>query len=91
MLKTAIFDEGNGIGEPPSAAAHRRKMYEMMRDYGMDLDEGCRLFLEQMAEGKFWVHSQPEMSMGAIEGRIAFFREQLPPQLNAETRRLVED
>jgi NAD(P)-dependent dehydrogenase (short-subunit alcohol dehydrogenase family) len=90
MLKTSIFDAGAGEGEPPAAVAHRRKMFEMMRDYGMDLDEGCRLILEQVAEGKFWVHTQPEMSQQIIDGRIAFFQSQEPPALPDTVRHLVE-
>jgi NAD(P)-dependent dehydrogenase (short-subunit alcohol dehydrogenase family) len=91
MLKTSIFEASAGKGEPAAAAAHRQKMFEMMRDYGMDLDEGCKLILEQVAAGKFWVHTQPEMSLGAMEGRIAFFRSQQAPAINEEVRNLVED
>jgi NAD(P)-dependent dehydrogenase (short-subunit alcohol dehydrogenase family) len=90
MLKTSIFEASAGQGEPPAAAAHRRKMFEMMRDYGMDLDDGCKLILEQISDGKFWVHTQPEMSMGAVEGRIAFFRSQQAPVMNDEVRHLVK-
>ena len=90
MLKTAIFDAGAGEGEPPAAAAHRRKMFEMMRDYGMDLDEGCRLILEQIADGKFWVHTQPDMSREIIDARIAFFQGQEAPLLPDTVRHLVE-
>lgn len=90
MLKTSIFEASAGKGEPAAAAAHRQKMFEMMRDYGMDLDEGCKLILEQVAAGKFWVHTQPEMSLGAMEGRIEFFRSQQAPAINEEVRNLVE-
>ncbi|MBO9723908.1 MAG: SDR family NAD(P)-dependent oxidoreductase [Novosphingobium sp.] len=79
MLKTNIFNAEAGAGEPEAAASHRRKMAEMMNAYGMDLDEGCRLFLEQIAENKFWVHSQPEMSRQVLEGRMAFFHNETPP------------
>lgn len=90
MLKTEIFNAEAGEGEPPAAAAHRRKMFEMMRDYGMDLDEGCRLFVEQIAEKEFWVHSQPDMSRDMIAGRTAFLQGQEPPQLAAEVAHLLE-
>jgi NAD(P)-dependent dehydrogenase (short-subunit alcohol dehydrogenase family) len=89
MLKTEIFNAEGGVGEPPAAASHRRKMFEMMRDYGMDLDEGCRLFLEQMAEGKFWVHSQPDMSRDMLEGRIDFLKSQKAPPLPEAVAHLV--
>ncbi|MBU6392956.1 MAG: SDR family NAD(P)-dependent oxidoreductase [Sphingomonadales bacterium] len=91
MLKTNIFNAEGGEGEPDNAQGHRRRMFEMMRDYGMDLDEGCRLFLEQMAQNKFWVHSQPEMSKQIIDGRIAFFQGQEAPVLVEMARQIVED
>lgn len=90
MLKTGIFNAEAGEGEPAPAAAHRRKMFEMMRDYGMDLDEGCRSILEQIADGKFWVHTQLEMSQQIIDGRIGFFQSQQAPQLPEAVRHLVE-
>lgn len=91
MLRTGIFNAEGGAGEPAAAAAHRRKMFEMMRDYGMDLDEGCRLILEQVAEGKFWVHTQPEMSRMVLDGRIAFFNGQEAPVVPEAARHLLED
>lgn len=90
MLKTSIFEASAGAGEPPTAAAHRRKMFEMMRDYGMDLTEGCQRIMEQVAEGRFWVHTQPDMTMSAIESRIAFFNSQQPPVMNEAVRELVD-
>lgn len=95
MLKTNIFNPGAGDDvagtEPDGARAHRQRMFEMMRDHGMDLDEGCRLFLEQMAENRFWVHSQPEMSQQVIDGRIAFFQSQDAPVLADSVRHLIAD
>lgn len=90
MLKTSIFEASAGAGEPPAAATHRRKMFEMMRDYGMDLAEGCQRIMEQVAEGRFWVHTQPDMTMSAIESRIAFFNSQQPPVMNEAVRELVD-
>lgn len=91
MLKTEIFNAEGGKGEPATSANHRRKMAEMMREYGMDLDEGCRLFLEQMAEGKFWVHSQPEMSRDMLNGRIAFLDGQVAPTLPEAVAHILEE
>lgn len=90
MMKTDIFKPEGGAGEPESAVSHRRKMAEMMANYGMDLDEGCRLFLEQMADKKFWVHSQPDMSRDMIEGRIAFLRGQEAPEMGEAVKDLLE-
>jgi NAD(P)-dependent dehydrogenase (short-subunit alcohol dehydrogenase family) len=89
MLKTSIFEASAGKGEPAGAAAHRRAMYELMTNYGMDLDEGCRLILEQVAEGKFWVSTQPEMTLAAVDGRIQFFKDQSAPVLADQARQLL--
>ncbi|HUD90358.1 SDR family NAD(P)-dependent oxidoreductase [Sphingobium sp.] len=89
MLKTSIFDAEAGDGEPESAAAHRATMAHMMATYGMDLDEGCRKFVEGMAARKFWISSQPEMTDQALAGRIALFKEQAAPALNEQTRALL--
>jgi NAD(P)-dependent dehydrogenase (short-subunit alcohol dehydrogenase family) len=91
MLRTNIFNEEAGVGEPDNAAKHRRAMFEMMRDHGMDLDEGCRLFLEQMADDKFWVHSQPEISEQIIGNRIKFLKEQIPPIMPDLARQIAVD
>jgi len=91
MLRTNIFNAEAGAGEPANAASHRKAMFEMMRDYGMDLDEGCRLFLEQMAQNKFWAHSQPEMSEQLIGGRVKFLQEQLPPIMPDLARQIAVD
>lgn len=91
MVRTAIFDAVANAGEPAAAAPHRARMAAMLRDHGMDLDQASNTIVEQIAAGAFWVHTQPAMTMQAIEDRIAFFRSQLPPALNAATRRLVAD
>jgi len=91
MMRTNIFNAEGGEGEPGQSQGHRRAMFAMMRDYGMDLDEGCRLFLEQMAENKFWVHSQPEMSTQIIGGRVKFLSEQTPPVMPDLAREIAVD
>ncbi len=89
MMKTSIFDADQGAGEPESAAAHRATMAHMMASYGMDLDEGCRRFVEGMAARKFWVSSQPEMTEQAMAARVALLRDQALPALNDQTRALL--
>lgn len=90
LMKTNIFNAESASGEPGNAQGHRRRMFEMMRDYGMDIDEGCKLFLEQMAGNRFWVHSHPETSKQIIDGRIAFFQSQEAPVMAEMTRQLVQ-
>ncbi|NWK96072.1 short-chain dehydrogenase [Sphingobium lactosutens] len=89
MLKTSIFDAEAGNGEPEGAAAHRAAMAQMMASYGMDLDEGCRHFVEGLAARKFWISSQPDMTDRALAERVGFFQKQAPPTLNEQTRALL--
>lgn len=89
MLKTSIFDAAAGAGEPESAAAHRATMAHMMANYGMDLDEGCRRFVEGMAARKFWVSSQPDMTEQSIAARIDMLEKQTDPELNDQTRAIL--
>jgi NAD(P)-dependent dehydrogenase (short-subunit alcohol dehydrogenase family) len=90
MVKTSIFEAEHGAGEPGSAARYRTVMRELMKNHGMELDEGCRRILEQIAGNKFWVSTQPEMTEQTLAGRIEFFREQHPPRLTDQTRQLLE-
>jgi NAD(P)-dependent dehydrogenase (short-subunit alcohol dehydrogenase family) len=89
MLKTDIFNKTSGEAEPTAATEYRQRMYQMMKTYGMDVDEGCKLMLSQIAEGKFWVSSQPEMTAGAATGRSDFIREQRDPVIAESAKHLL--
>jgi len=89
MLKTSIFDAAAGAGEPDSAAKHRATMAHMMANYGMELDEGCRRFVEGLAERRFWISSQPDMTDSSVAGRIAFLEAKQAPQLHDQARALL--
>ena len=91
MLKTGIFDAEAGAGEPEGAARHRAKMAHMMANYGMDLDEGCAKIVAKIAANEFWVDTQEDMTAGIVAGRIAFLQNRTAPELNAQTRQLLED
>lgn len=91
MIRTNIFNAENNAGEPGQSQGHRQAMAAMMRDHGMDLDEGCRRFLEQMADNRFWVHSQPEMSAQIIAGRVGFLTNQTPPVMPDLARAIAVD
>ncbi|OJJ01764.1 hypothetical protein ASPVEDRAFT_129255 [Aspergillus versicolor CBS 583.65] len=81
MLRTSIFDEEAGSGEGDEAYAYRKRMQDLMREQGMDLDEGCRLMMAQIADGRFWVISQPSMMADAIGLRVEFLKEQRDPDI----------
>jgi len=89
MLKTSIFDAEAGVGEPENAAVHRKTMADLMANHGMDLDEGCRIFVEGLAERRFWISSQPEMTEQAVAGRIAFLEAQGNPVLHDGAKALL--
>jgi len=91
MLKTGIFDAEAGAGEPEGAARHRAKMAHMMASYGMDLDEGCAKIVAKIAANEFWVDTQEDMTAGIVAGRIAFLQNRTAPELNDQTRQLLED
>lgn len=90
MLKTSIFSADAGKGEPENAARHRAAMAHLMASYGMDLDEGCRRIVAGIAEGKFWVDTQPEMTDEVVAGRIAFFQGRKGPVLGEQARALLQ-
>ena len=79
-----------GKGEPAASAGHRKAMHDMMAAYGMDLAEGSRVMMEQIAANKFWVSSQPEMTEQSLAARVRFFQEQADPQVAEQARHLLE-
>jgi hypothetical protein len=91
MVKTRIFEPvGDDSGETPIASRHRKVMRELMGSYGMDLPAASQSILEQIAAGRFWVSTQPEMTQQIIAGRVAFLSEQSMPTLNETARQLIE-
>lgn len=89
MIKTRIFDREGGTGEPASATAYRERMYQTMHTYGMDLAEGCQVMMAQIAEGKFWVSSQPEMTAEVVGRRVQFLRDQEDPKIAESAKPLL--
>jgi NAD(P)-dependent dehydrogenase (short-subunit alcohol dehydrogenase family) len=87
MLKTSIFDLSTdpGVDESP----FKRTMYELMKNHGMDLDEGCHKIVRQIAEKRFWVETQPEMIDDALSSRIAYMQGKENPKLGEQTRALL--
>jgi NAD(P)-dependent dehydrogenase (short-subunit alcohol dehydrogenase family) len=90
MIKTSIFDADAGAGEPDGSDRHRKAMHDMMKTYGMGVDEGCAEIVRKMAENRFWVDTQPDMTRDAVEKRIEFFQGQRAPELTPQARALLE-
>ncbi len=89
MVKTRIFMDAKP-SDDPVAAHHQKVMRETMAAYGMDLDAACQTILEQIAEGRFWVSTQPEMTDNIANNRARFLLEKEAPMLTGETRALLE-
>ena len=89
MLKTSIFEAEAGKGEPGMAAGLRKTMFDMAMAHGMELDEGCAIFVRKMAENRFWVDSQPEMTAEVLAGRIAYLSQPGAPTLSEQSRALL--
>ena len=89
MMKTNIFSAEAGMGEPNDAERYRATMRDMMAHSGMELAEGCRIIMEQVAAGRFWASSQPDMTEALVAGRIAFLQGKANPALAATHRELL--
>lgn len=89
MVKTRIFHDARPSNDPV-AAHHQNVMRDMMAAYGMDLEEACASIFSQIADGQFWVSTQPEMTKNLADNRARFLMEQTPPSLTEETRSLIE-
>lgn len=89
MVKTSIFDAEAGAGEPENASGQRKVMHDMMAQYGMDLAEASKIIFDQMADRKFWVSTQPDMTEAMVDGRIRFLTEKTAPQLAEQTRHIL--
>lgn len=89
MVKTRIFHDARPSADP-RASHHQKVMRDMMAAYGMELEEACKVIFDQIAEGKFWVSTQPEMTKNLADNRARFLIEQTDPALTAETRGLIE-
>lgn len=89
MVKTRIFDDAKPSSDPV-AARHQEVMRSTMAAYGMELDAACETILAQMAEGRFWVSTQPEMTDNIANNRARFLLEKEAPMLTAETRGLLD-
>lgn len=91
MIRTDIFNGAAGKGEPGDATAHRQGLRDLAAVHGMDIDVGCRIFVEKMARGEFWIDSQPEMTKAIVDGRIEFLQRKAAPYISKETREMFKD
>lgn len=91
MIKTSIFEESAGSGEPEIAKKLRRDLRELAAAHGMELKDGCRIFVQQMARNAFWIDSQPNMTQAVVDARIDFLRRKDFPRLSDHNAALPDE
>lgn len=90
-VATAIFRDAPGTDENPLIANHRRIMTAMLAEHGMSPDEAAETIFDQLAEGRFWIATHPEMTKQMAAARGAYLAELAPPELREDQRRLLAD
>jgi NAD(P)-dependent dehydrogenase (short-subunit alcohol dehydrogenase family) len=91
MIRTDIFNGDAGQGEPCDATVHRKGLRDLAAIHGMDIDVGCKIFVEKMARGEFWIDSQPEMTKAMVDARIEFLQRKGAPHISQQTREMFKD
>jgi len=89
MVSTNIFNAECGVDEPDNAQGHRQAMAGMMREHGMSTNEACRLFIDAMAQNRFWAHSHAHMSAQMMDARVQFLTGQAPPVMPDTARQIA--
>lgn len=76
LLRTGIFDGSTGSLMPNDEMTplqkYRREMAQLADEHGMEVDEASRMIINQIAEGKFWVSTHPEILEDFISRRVSF-------------------
>lgn len=91
MVRTSIFQqEAPQDSSDVIATRHRETMRHYMASGGMDLAEASASIIRQIAEGAFFVSTQPEMTDEMIAGRVDFLQGRKHPQLTEQTQALLD-
>ncbi|KAF4999875.1 hypothetical protein FDECE_11374 [Fusarium decemcellulare] len=80
LLNTGIFngqEDGNSANQV--SREHRKRMAEMAKTQGMDVDEASKIIVEQIAEGRFWISTHPDITKDFLERRVRFYQNQEDP------------
>jgi NAD(P)-dependent dehydrogenase (short-subunit alcohol dehydrogenase family) len=87
-VRTSIFEDAatargeNGNWAEKSRAAMRKSLIS----HGMDAEVASRLIFEQLAAGKFWVSTHPEMTESFAVRRADYLRIRERPRITRELR-----
>lgn len=82
-VATRIFADSQGSDDPASAG-HRKMMCDMLAGGGISGYEAARRILPQIAEGRFWVSTHPEMTGQMACDRAQHLAELTDPSAPAE-------
>ncbi len=69
-VKTQTFSALDGADDPV-VAEHHRAMIELLGENGMSAEQAAQTIFEQLAAGKFWVSTHPEMTVAMAQQRAA--------------------
>jgi short-subunit dehydrogenase len=70
-VATRIFTVAQMSGDKQKVQHHQAAMEQVLRTYGMPANEAGELILYQIAEGRFWVTTDPEMLTRCASQRAA--------------------
>tara|TARA_R110001599_G_scaffold107938_4_gene270865 strand:- start:15910 stop:16764 length:855 start_codon:yes stop_codon:yes gene_type:complete len=82
-VATRIFEDSK-TGEDPVNAHHREIMRNMLKADGISGYEAAERILPQLAEGKFWVSTHPEITAEFAANRAQHLSSQADPMLPPE-------
>ncbi len=82
-VATRIFED-SATGEDPVNARHREIMRNMLQSEGMSGYEAAQRILPQIAEGRFWVSTHPEMTQEFANNRARHLSGLADPALPPE-------
>jgi NAD(P)-dependent dehydrogenase (short-subunit alcohol dehydrogenase family) len=82
-VATRIFEDSK-TGEDPVNAHHREIMRNMLKADGISGYEAAERILPQLAEGKFWVSTHPEITAEFAANRAQHLSTQADPMLPPE-------
>lgn len=89
-VKTGIFEDALSGGERSGVEKHRSIMSSLLAK-AMDPREAGETILNQVAAGKFWVTTHPEIMAGAALRRANVLRALEDPILSADGKALLGD
>ena len=87
-VATRIFQDA-AIGRDSASVANHRNAMQAMIGAGMTGREAADVILPQIAAGKFWVSTHPELTDQMAKQRAAYLAAQATPALTPYTRSLL--